>query len=152
MGWTIIAVGTLKQGPEYDLCQTYIKRCQPPIKIIEISAKNMQSDDQQKHIEADLIQKSLPQNSFVVALDERGKTMTSTELATYIKQIHTRGIAHITFVIGGAFGLHPDIRNRADLVLSFGKLTLPHMLVRAVLCEQLYRLQTIISRHPYHKI
>lgn len=151
MGWTIIAIGTLKKGPEYDLCQMYIKRCKTPIKILQISPKTMQSEARQKQHESHLIQKSLPENPFVVVLDECGKTMTSPEFAQYIQSLHTHA-RHITFVIGGAFGLHQDIRNMANLILSFGKMTLPHMLMRVVLCEQLYRVQTIINRHPYHKV
>ena len=85
-------------------------------------------------------------------LDERGKNMTSPELANIIESWMTAGTSEICFLIGGADGHLEETRQKADLLLSFGKLTLPHILMRAVLAEQIYRAETIINHHPYHRI
>ena len=94
---------------------------------------------------------SIPYGAKVVVLDERGENLKSTELAKKISDWQINGVSDICFLIGGADGHIETTRKRADLLLSFGKLTLPHMLMRAVLSEQIYRLQTIISGHPYHR-
>ena len=75
----------------------------------------------------------------------------SRDLAALAEKWMLNGCSEICFLIGGADGLLPVVRERADLVLAFGRLTLPHMLMRAVLAEQIYRLQTIIAHHPYHR-
>ncbi len=152
MAWTIIAVGTLKKGAEYDLCRTYIGRCKTPIRIVEIEGKNTGDADTQKQQQTDAILKHIPKNAVLIALDERGKTMPSIDFARCIQDMHTHGAGDIYFVIGGAFGLSARIRDMATLVISFGKMTLPHMLARGILCEQLYRVRTILDGHPYHKI
>ena len=84
-------------------------------------------------------------------MDERGENMKSLELAAKIENWQTNGVSEICFLIGGADGHLQSTRDKADLLLSFGKLTLPHMLMRAVLAEQIYRVQTIIAHHPYHR-
>ncbi len=152
MAWTIIAVGKLKKGAAYDLCQTYVKRCATPIRIIEIDGKNIANSTLQKQSEADSILKHIPKDAIVIVLDERGKTMSSPDFATHIQHLHTQGANDIYFIIGGAFGVSPQIHKCAHMVLSFGKMTLPHMLVRVILCEQLYRIRTILDGHPYHKV
>ena len=87
----------------------------------------------------------------VIVLDERGQNMKSTELASIVENWQLNGTSEICFLIGGADGHLQSTRDKADLILSFGKLTLPHMLMRAVLAEQIYRIQTIIAKHPYHR-
>ena len=84
-------------------------------------------------------------------MDERGQNMKSTELAGIVENWQLNGTSEICFLIGGADGHLQSTRDKADLILSFGKLTLPHMLMRAVLSEQIYRIQTIIAKHPYHR-
>ena len=84
-------------------------------------------------------------------LDERGKNMSSPELAGILENWMLSGCSEICFLIGGADGHLDSTRQKADLLLSFGKLTLPHILMRAVLAEQIYRLETIIEGHPYHR-
>jgi 23S rRNA (pseudouridine1915-N3)-methyltransferase len=78
--------------------------------------------------------------------------MSSPELAEKVGEWMLNGYSEVCFLIGGADGHLPQTRQRADLVLSFGKLTLPHMLMRAVLAEQIYRIQTILAGHPYHRV
>ena len=83
---------------------------------------------------------------FVIALDERGENLSTTELAQKLQNI-----PQVSFVIGEADGLSDAVRGRADLLLSFGKLTWPHKLVRVLLCEQIYRIWSVHSNHPYHR-
>ena len=87
----------------------------------------------------------------VIALDERGKNLTSADLARKLGQWRDEGRADVAFLIGGADGHGPGVKERADLVLSLGAMTWPHMLVRALLAEQLFRAQCILEGHPYHR-
>jgi 23S rRNA (pseudouridine1915-N3)-methyltransferase len=84
-------------------------------------------------------------------MDERGKSLPSLKFADKIRDLQNQGRSHIQFIIGGADGLGDDIRKRADLLLSFGAQTWPHMLARVMLLEQIYRCQQILSGHPYHR-
>ena len=100
--------------------------------------------------ERDRILAAIPSGGVKVALDERGKTMTTAELAGRFEEWMTQG-RDICFLIGGADGLDDEIRGNADLVFSLSRLTMPHALVRVVLAEQLYRATSIIRNHPYHR-
>ena len=151
MTYYIITVGKIKPSPELEICNRYIERCKSPINIIEVEVKKNLPDNQIKQAEAELILGKIPDTAVVIALDETGKTFTSPELAEKISEFHNMS-SDIYFIIGGAFGLDKSVKQRANMILSFGKMTLPHMLVRAVLCEQIYRIQTILDNHPYHKI
>ena len=102
--------------------------------------------------EAELLLGALPEReSRIVALDERGKMLSSIEFAGLIGDWRDRGTSEIAFLIGGADGLEPAVTARADLVLSLGRMTWPHLLVRGLLAEQLYRAQQILANHPYHR-
>lgn len=94
---------------------------------------------------------ALPRSGLAIVLDERGRTMSSPEFADYIWKRRADGVESMSFVIGGPDGLSAEVRERAALLVSFGKLTLPHQMVRALLLEQLYRAATIQSGHPYHR-
>jgi 23S rRNA (pseudouridine1915-N3)-methyltransferase len=87
----------------------------------------------------------------VVALDERGKSLDSSAFATLLGRWQDEGLGDLAFVIGGAEGLSPAVLERADLALSFGQMTWPHLLVRVLLAEQLFRAQCILDGHPYHR-
>ncbi len=142
---TILAIGKCKKNsPEAAIINEYAKRSSWDIIIKE--KDNSSQDD-----EAKFLQSSIPHNAKVIVLDERGDNLKSLELADKIKNWQLNGCSEICFLIGGADGHLQSTRDKADLILSFGKLTLPHMLMRAVLSEQIYRLQTIISGHPYHR-
>jgi 23S rRNA (pseudouridine1915-N3)-methyltransferase len=146
----IIAAGQLKKGPMFELCEEYIKRLTWPLVIITVESrykdgKEMQADENKK------IMGHIRDDSHVIALDERGKSMSSVEFARAIEKIQNVGKSHIQFVIGGASGLSDDIRKRANLVLGLGAQTWPHMLARVMLLEQIYRAQQILSGHPYHR-
>lgn len=142
---TIIAIGKCKSNsPEAAIIAEYIKRSSWDVVIKEKDNSNQQD-------EAKFLQESIPHNAKVVVLDERGVNISSIELAQKTENWVLNGCSDICFLIGGADGHIQSTRDRADLILSFGKLTLPHMLMRAVLAEQIYRIQTIIAHHPYHR-
>ena len=142
---TIIAIGKCrKNSPEKQLIDEYIKRSGWEVTIKE-------HDNASQEEEAKFLLSSIPAGAKAVVLDERGENMKSLELAAKAERWMLDGCSEICFLIGGADGHLPSTRERADLLLSFGRLTLPHMLMRAVLAEQIYRIQTIINHHPYHR-
>ena len=109
----------------------------------------MSNTDKKCEIESEnLLEKC---GGIIVALDSSGKLLSSPEIANFIKLKTNNGISEISFVIGGSTGLSQNLKNRADLVLSFGKITFPHQLFRVVLLEQIYRAFTILEGLPYHK-
>ena len=142
---TIIAIGKCKKNsPEADIINEYIKRSGWQLTIKE-------KDNSTQKDEAEFLQSSIPHGAKVIVLDERGENLKSTELAAKIADWQLTGTSEICFLIGGADGHLQSTRDRADLILAFGRLTMPHMLMRAVLTEQIYRIQTIIAGHPYHR-
>lgn len=143
---TLGVIGKCKKGsPEDEIIKRYQERLKWDLQIKE-------KDNSTQVEEAKFLQSCIAPNAKVVVLDERGKNMTSPELATIISGWMNEGTSEICFLIGGADGHLESTRQKADLVLSFGKLTFPHILMRAVLSEQIYRVETIISGHPYHRI
>ena len=141
----IIAIGKCKKNsPEYTIIEEYTKRSAWQVNIKE-------KDNSNQKDEAAFLTSSIPNNAKVIVLDERGENLKSTELAKIIENWQINGTSEICFLIGGADGHLQSTRDKANLILSFGKLTLPHMLMRAVLSEQIYRIQTIINHHPYHR-
>lgn len=147
----LIAVGRAKRGPEKDLFDTYSGRIRWPFQLHEVEEKRPLSGDELKVREAELLLGALPEGAVLVALDERGKPLGSEQLAGKIEGWRDGGAGDLAFMIGGADGLHDSIRKRADLILNFGALTWPHMLVRGMLAEQVYRAQQILAGHPYHR-
>lgn len=142
---TILAIGKCKKNsPEAQIIEEYAKRSSWQILIKE-------KDNSNQKDEAAFLTASIPPNAKIIVLDERGANLKSTELAAKIADWQVSGTSEICFLIGGADGHLQSTRDKADLILSFGKLTLPHMLMRAVLAEQIYRIQAIISGHPYHR-
>ena len=141
----ILAIGKCKKNsPEYAIIEEYKKRSAWEIVVKE-------KDNSNQEDEAKFLAQSIPNGAKVIVLDERGENLKSQELAKKVENWQINGCSEICFLIGGADGHLPQTRQRADLILSFGKLTLPHILMRAVLTEQIYRIQTIISGHPYHR-
>ena len=142
---TILAIGKCKRGsPEAEIIGEYVKRSSWDVMIKE-------KDNANQEDEARFLQDNIPPAAKVIVLDERGANMSSLDLAAKIEGWMLNGCSEVCFLIGGADGHLPSPRDKADLLLSFGKLTLPHMLMRAVLAEQIYRVQTIISHYPYHR-
>ena len=101
--------------------------------------------------EADALSRAIPEGAALVAMDERGRTLSSPDLADRLESFRDMGRPDVAFVIGGADGLLREMRESADLVLSFGPMVWPHMLARVMLFEQLYRAATILSGSPYHR-
>ena len=145
----IRAIGKLKKNmPESVIITDYIKKSRWPIEVKEYEEKKALTGSELKQAEAKLLLKDLPSNSYVIALDEHGKTLSSREFATALRPHANRPLI---FIIGGADGLDENVRKRANLILSFGRMTLPHFLMRAVLAEQIYRVHTLWDGHPYHR-
>lgn len=147
----VVAVGRAKRGPEKALFDAYSERIRWPFQLHEVEEKRPLSGPELKAREADLLLAAVPDGAVVVALDERGKALGSEELAGRVGQWRDEGRGDLVFVVGGADGLDERVRARADLLLCFGKLTWPHMLVRGMLAEQVYRCQQILAGHPYHR-
>ena len=150
MDLTILAVGRLRSGPENDLVSAYVKRLPWPLRIIEVEERRPILGPERQAREADLILAALPANSLAVMLDERGKVLSSLSFSEKLTGWRETAKA-VTFVIGGADGLHEKLRARADFLLGLGPMTWPHAFVRVMLTEQIYRASTIMSGHPYHK-
>ncbi|MCF8496524.1 MAG: 23S rRNA (pseudouridine(1915)-N(3))-methyltransferase RlmH [Alphaproteobacteria bacterium] len=146
----IIAVGRLRKGPFFELCQDYSTRIRWSLSLYEVESKQTDAAAAQRE-ESRKIAEHLHESATLIALDERGESLRSTEFASVLRTFADSGRSHIQFVIGGADGLTPDIRDRAHRLMSFGRQTWPHLLARVMLLEQVYRAQQIIAGHPYHR-
>jgi 23S rRNA (pseudouridine1915-N3)-methyltransferase len=156
----LVVVGRLKSGPERDLASRYSERFEAlarglglsgPV-ITELSESQGRSVGERKTQEAQAILAALPADATVIRLDERGKTFTSDAFAQRIAALRDEGRKSLVFLIGGADGFGDAVAVRAPDVLSFGQMTMPHQLVRVLLLEQIYRVATIMSGHPYHRV
>jgi 23S rRNA (pseudouridine1915-N3)-methyltransferase len=153
----ILAVGRAKAGPEAALIAEYQKRLHWPLLIEEVEEKRPLSGAELKAREGALLQAGVDRvakgsgRAILVALDERGKILGSRDFAARLKAWQDQGAAEILFLLGGADGLAPEIRDQATFVLSLGQMTWPHLLARAMLVEQIYRAQQILAGHPYHR-
>jgi 23S rRNA (pseudouridine1915-N3)-methyltransferase len=123
----------------------------PPPAIVEIEERRSLPPEQLKLREGELILGALPAGIPFVALDERGTQWSSRALAKRIAAWRNQGGSELVFAIGGADGLHRAVLDRADVILALGSMTWPHLLVRGMLLEQLYRAQQILAGHPYHR-
>ena len=151
MNIVIAAVGKSRGGPEQALTESYLARLPWRVTFKEIEIKKELAADVRRAREGEALLAHVPEGARVVALDERGKAEDSAGFARRIGRWRDDGVRAVAFIIGGADGLDDAVRKRADLVLSFGVMTWPHMLVRALLAEQLYRAHTILTGHPYHR-
>lgn len=141
MRLTLLAVGKLK-CEEAALFARYQKRIKG-LRVLELSTQANLRQEQNS------IEKAIFKGARLIVLDERGKRLNSENFASSLAK---EGMREQIFVIGGAQGLHDSLRERADLLLSFGAMTWPHQIVRLLLVEQLYRAQSILLGHPYHKV
>lgn len=160
MKLSIHGVGRMKKGPERELFERYWQRALSigksqgiqPLVIRELcESKAGRPADRMAQEAADILN-SLDDKAFVIALDERGETMTSPDFAKMVRRVRDDGSGEIVFVIGGADGLDEKVRARANKVIGFGAMTWPHQLVRIMVSEQIYRSLAILAGHPYHKI
>lgn len=151
MNIDILAIDKLKKNDaEQILIADYLKKTRWPIRIREFEEKRALSDAQKKEAESQLLLKAVQPNSKIIALDEGGKELTSRQFAEILKNWIDEGF-NLAFLIGGANGHSDTLKKQADLKISFGRMTMPHLLARVVLTEQLYRAKTILDGHPYHR-
>ncbi len=132
---------------EAKIMDDYLKRIPWKITIQQLESKAKLPPDKQKVYEGELLLKAIPVDNFIIALDESGLQFTSQNFSSYLTKISQP----ISFVIGGAYGLSEVIKSKANLILSLSAMTMPHVLARVVLVEQIYRSFTISQNHPYHK-
>lgn len=119
--------------------------------ICEYEAKKGLSGEILKEAEAELLLKNIVPQDKLIALDERGDNLNSQDFSSLMQSFLLNNVSKCHFIIGGAAGLSNSVRERADKVISFGKLTWPHKMVRMMITEQIYRSITILTNHPYHK-
>jgi 23S rRNA (pseudouridine1915-N3)-methyltransferase len=143
----LVAVGRLRRGPLHDLQTDYAGRLAPPATVIEVEEKRKLSPAELKTREGELILAARPAAALLIALDRSGAEWSSRDLADRIAAWRDRGAAAIAF----AEGLGKTVLDKADAILSLGAMTWPHLLVRPMLLEQLYRAQQILAGHPYHR-
>lgn len=152
----IVAVGRARPGPLRDLYEDYAGRVAATralghVELREVEERRSLAPTELKLREGELIRAQLPRGATLVALDGRGQSLTSETFAARLAKWRDAGVTDLAFAIGGADGLDDSIRQQAGLVLSLGAMTWPHLLVRAMLAEQLYRAATILQGHPYHR-
>jgi 23S rRNA (pseudouridine1915-N3)-methyltransferase len=148
----IVAIGRARAGPEAALFNHYAERVTRwPIDLADQELKRRTAPNKVSDAEAALLRQAVPEGAFVVALDERGKQYASRAFAELLRNQQDDGRRDMAFLIGGADGLAPSLREGADTVMSLGRATWPHLLVRGLLAEQVYRAQQIIAGHPYHR-
>ena len=152
---TICAVGRLRKSPELALIEDYLDRFTKSGRAIGLGPASVIEVEDRKNLgmeaEAALIERALPAGVVVVTLDERGDLVSSPEFATRLGAWRDAA-RDVAFVIGGADGIAPGLRAKADWSLSFGRMVWPHMLVRVMVSEQLYRAGQILAGTPYHRI
>jgi 23S rRNA (pseudouridine1915-N3)-methyltransferase len=151
MRLTIAAVGRLGDGPALRLYRDYAGRLSWPIALKEVEERRKLPAAERMAREAALLAAACPRGARIVALDERGRQLTSAGFAQLLGKWQGEGVGEVAFAIGGADGIDPEFKKRASLVLSLGPMTWPHLLCRALLAEQLYRAQSILTGHPYHR-
>lgn len=160
MKFSLHAIGRMKSGAEKELFQKYWQRAQASgrglgVSLLELreygESKAGRASERKRQEASDLL-KTIDKRAFVIALDERGKTMTSPDFANLLGKVRDQGAPEIIVIIGGADGLDESVHGRADTTIAFGAMTWPHQLVRILAAEQIYRAFSILSGHPYHKI
>jgi 23S rRNA (pseudouridine1915-N3)-methyltransferase len=134
----IVARGKIGRSPEAELVERYLKRISWPTRVTELPDRGGRTPEP-------------PPGSVIIVLDERGQSLPSTELAKKLESWRDGGKREARFLIGAADGHEDEQRKRGDLLLSFGPATWPHLLVRAMLAEQLFRATSILAKHPYHR-
>ncbi|MFX0560917.1 23S rRNA (pseudouridine(1915)-N(3))-methyltransferase RlmH [Tepidibacillus infernus] len=156
---TVIGIGKLKEKYLIQGIEEYKKRLSAytKVQIIELADEKAPENlseaemEQVKQKEGERILANIKQDDYVVALGIEGKMLNSEQLAKEIDQLMTYGKSHIVFVIGGSLGLSKEVYDRANMLLSFSKMTFPHQLMRLILLEQVYRAFKINRGEPYHK-
>ena len=149
MKYRISTIGKTKNNDEDLITKKYLQR----IKNIELKQYEVKTKNKEKKIEeeADKLINSTPKNGKLILLDEEGENISSSDLAKLILNWNNSNITSVNFAIGGAFGNGIKIKRTADKIIALGRLTWPHQMVKMMISEQIYRIETIIHGHPYHK-
>ena len=149
MKYIISTIGKIKNNDEDLITRKYLKR----IRNIELKQCEVKSKNKEKRIEeeADKLINLTPKDGKLILLDEIGENISSSDLAKLILNWSNSNITSVNFAIGGAFGNGMKIKRTADKIIALGKLTWPHQMVKMMVAEQIYRIETIIQGHPYHK-
>ena len=151
----LCVVGRLRAGPERTMIDDYLQRFDRTGRAMALGPATVHEVEDKKNLgmaaEAELLARAIPAGSVLVTLDERGKQITSPEFADLLGKWRDGGRQDVAFVIGGADGIDPGLRAKADFSISFGHMVWPHMLVRVMLAEQLYRAASILAGLPYHR-
>ena len=148
---TLAAVGRAKAGPARDLFELYVKRLSWRVTVKEIEEGRNLPAEALKRKEGEKLLAAVPEGARLLALDAGGRQLGSEELADRLGTWRDAGDRDLAVLIGGPQGLAPGVLERADLILALGRVTWPHQLVRGLIAEQLYRAETILSGHPYHR-
>ncbi|MBK7943879.1 MAG: 23S rRNA (pseudouridine(1915)-N(3))-methyltransferase RlmH [Flavobacteriales bacterium] len=148
----LLLVGRTERGHVSAGMDEYVERCKrmTPFEPVVLAEERVGQPAHRQRAEGERILEALKPGERLVALDERGKSMTSEGFAQRIGTWRDGGTRQLAFVVGGAYGLSEEVRERADLILSLSAMTFPHQLVRVLFAEQLYRALTILNRLPYH--
>ncbi len=151
----VCAVGRMRTGPERALLDDYLSRFERAGRPLSLGPFLEHEIDERKATTSDAqgiaLLRAVPDGATLVALDERGRQMSSPQMANWLEQTRDKGTSDLAFVIGGADGLAPEVIARADLMISLGQMVWPHKLVRVMLAEQVYRAATILAGTPYHR-
>jgi len=147
----LAAVGRARAGAARDLYEEYARRMTWPLTLKEVDVRKRAPPGELKRLEAELLLAAIPNAAMIVALDERGTALSSERFAERLGSWRDGGVSDVAFLIGGADGHGEAVGKRADLMLALGPMTWPHLMVRAMLAEQLYRAQQILAGHPYHR-
>lgn len=156
---TLLTVGKLKEPYWKDALSEYQKRLSrfADLSLVEVADEKTPDgagpalEERIKETEGERLLARIPSGAYVITLEIQGKALSSPELAQTLQSLALRGHSHFCFVIGGSLGLSQAVCQRADLALSFSRLTFPHQLMRIILLEQLYRAFKINAGEPYHK-
>ena len=151
MKLTIACIGRASRGPERDLYEHYANRIRWPLALRELEEKKKLPPRQLMVREGELLLDAVPAGAVLIALDRRGKVVDSQAFADRLARWRDNSVSDVAFLLGGAEGHSEALLKKADLVLSFGVMTWPHLLARAMLAEQVYRAQQLLAGHPYHR-
>lgn len=159
MRLTIAAVGKIRASPEQELCDLYCERARSlaarlgitKIETVAVEPSRATAVESRMNEEATMLDAKIPAGAHRIVLDEAGRSMTSEAFAKHLAKLRDSSVRDVAFLIGGPDGLAPSLRAGANERLSLGAQTWPHLLVRAMLAEQVYRACAILSGHPYHR-
>ncbi len=150
----IISVGVLKEKYLVDASKEYLKRLSKFCTVNDINIKDQSNKLSKPEVlkkEKEVLETKIKSNTFLIVLAIEGKQFDSIDFSDYLEKVKVNGFSHITFIIGGSYGVHQDIKDRANMLLSFSKFTFPHQLFKVILLEQVYRSFKIANNESYHK-